>query len=76
MTVSQSQTATVKVNQAASFPPPSGSPPVAWISQPTVVIKAPISTTNITGLCHCTRGSSLRRLAPARGPHDRSVEGR
>ena len=63
MTVSHSQRATVKVNQGASLPPPSGSPPKAWISHPTVVITAPTSTTNITGLCHWTRGSSLRRLA-------------
>ena len=49
-TVSQSQTATVKVNQAGSSPPPSGAPPKTWISQATVVITAPTSTTNITGL--------------------------
>ena len=63
MTVSQSQTATVKVNQAGSSPPPSGSPPSSWISQATVVITAPISTTSITGLWNWTRGSSLRTLA-------------
>ena len=40
----------MKVNQAGSSPPPSGSPPNAWISQPKVVIAAPTSTTNITGL--------------------------
>ena len=38
MTVSHSQSATVKVNQAGSLPPPSGSPPKTWISQPTVVM--------------------------------------
>ena len=62
ITVSQSQRATVKVNQAGSSPPPSGSPPKAWMSQPTVVMAAPISTTNMTGLRHCTRGSSLITL--------------
>ena len=49
-TVSQSQIATLNVNQEASWPPPSGVPPKTWISQATVVITAPISTTNITGL--------------------------
>ncbi len=59
ITVSHSQTVTVKVNQAGSWPPPSGPPPNTWISQATVVITAPISTTNITGLRTWTRGSSL-----------------
>ena len=49
-TVSHSHTATVKVNQAGSSPPPSGSPPKTWISQPMVVMSAPTSTTNMTGL--------------------------
>ncbi len=60
-TVSQSQAVMLKVNQEGSWPPPSGLPPKTWISQPTVVIRAPISTTNMTGLRACTRGSSLRR---------------
>ena len=63
ITVSHNQTATVKVNQAGSSPPPSGSPPNTWISQATVVITAPISTTIITGLWNWTRGSSLTTLA-------------
>ena len=50
ITVSQSQTAIENANQAGSSPPPSGGPPKSWISQPPVVIRAPISTTNITGL--------------------------
>ena len=62
-TVSHSQTVTVNVNSADSSPPPSGSPPKAWISQPTVVISAPTQTTNMTGLRTCTRGSSLRSEA-------------
>ena len=49
-TVSHNQTPTVKLNHAGSSPPPSGAPPNAWISHPIVVISAPISTTNITGL--------------------------
>ena len=66
-TVSHSHTATVNVNQAGSSPPPSGSPPKAWISQPTVVMSAPTSTTNITGLRTTWRGSSLRRLSTSAG---------
>ena len=58
-TVSHSQTVTVKVNHAGSSPPPSGPPPKTWISQAMVVMTAPISTTNITGLRTCTRGSSF-----------------
>ena len=49
-TVSHSQTATVKVNQAGSSPPPRDCPPNSWMNQATVVMTAPISTTNITGL--------------------------
>ena len=49
--------------QAGSWPPPSGLPPNTWMSQVTVVMTAPISTTNITGLRICTRGSSLMRLS-------------
>ena len=58
-TVSHSHTVTVNVNQAGSLPPPSGPPPKSWISQATVVMTAPTSTVNITGLWTCTRGSSL-----------------
>ena len=62
-TVSHSQTAIVNVYQAGSLPPPSGLPPNAWISHVTVVITEPISTTNITGLRICTRGSSFLKLS-------------
>ena len=58
-TVSQSQIATVKVNQAGSLPPPSGGLPKAWLIQPIVVITAPTSTTNITGLWIWWRGLSF-----------------
>ena len=64
-TVSQSQKPIEKANQAGSSPPPSGAPPNTWISQPTVVITAPISTTNITGLRNWWRGSSLRSESSA-----------
>ena len=66
-TVSHSQIAMLKVNQAASWPPPNGVPPNTWISQATVVITAPISTTNITGLRIWTRGSSFRSDATSAG---------
>ena len=66
-TVSQSQTVTLKVNQEGSWPPPSGLPPKSWISQATVVIRAPISTTNMTGLRTWTRGSSLRTDSTSAG---------
>ena len=59
-TVSHSHSETTKVNIADSLPPPRGSPPKACMSQPIVVMTAPTSTTNITGLRNCTRGSSLR----------------
>ncbi len=62
-TVSHSQIAIVNVYQAGSWPPPSGLPPNAWIIHVTVVMTEPISTTNITGLRICTRGSSLMRLS-------------
>ena len=62
-TVSHSQKAIVNVYQASSWPPPSGLPPNAWISHVTVVMTEPISTTNITGLWICTRGSSFLRLS-------------
>ncbi len=63
MTVSHSQIAIVNVYQAGSWPPPSGLPPNAWISHVMVVMTEPISTTNMTGLRICTRGSSLTRLS-------------
>ena len=66
-TVSHSQIAMLKVNQAASWPPPNGVPPNTWISQATVVIAAPISTTNMTGLRIWTRGSSFCRDAISAG---------
>ena len=67
-TVSHSQIATVNVNQAGSSPPPSGSPPKTWISQATVVITAPISTTNITGLrTMCARVELAQRCRAAPG---------
>ena len=58
---------TLKVNQEGSWPPPSGLPPKTWISQATVVIRAPISTTNMTGLRTWTRGSSLRTDSSSAG---------
>ena len=67
-TVSHSQNEIVAVYQAGSWPPPSGPPPNTWISQVTVVIAAPISTTNMTGLRICTRGSSLIRLSSSARP--------
>ena len=63
ITVSHSQKAIVNVYHAGSWPPPSGLPPKAWISHVPVVITAPTSTTNITGLRTCTRGSSFLRLS-------------
>ncbi len=62
-TVSHSQTEMVSVYQPGSWPPPSDAPPKAWITQLTVVMSAPSSTTNMTGLRICTRGSSLVRLS-------------
>ena len=47
-----------------------GLPPKSWISQATVVITAPISTTNMTGLRTCTRGSSLAKRADQRRAQD------
>ena len=49
-TVSHSQTEIVNVYQAGSCPPPIGLPPKTWMNHVTVVITAPISTTNMTGL--------------------------
>ncbi len=66
-TVSHSQIATVNVNHAGSFPPPRELPPKSWISQAPVVISAPISTTNITGLRTWIRGSSLAKDARIAG---------
>jgi len=66
-TVSHSQIATVKVNQAGSFPPPSEFPPNSWITHAPVEISAPISTTNITGLWTWIRGSSLAKDARIAG---------
>ena len=66
-TVSQSQIPTVKVNQAGSLPPPSGGLPKAWLIQPIVVITAPTSTTNITGLWIWWRGLSFLTLAQSAG---------
>ena len=74
--MSQSQTPIEKANQAGSSPPPSGGPPKTWISQPPVVITAPISTTNITGLRTWWRGSSLRSESSAARSDDRPVEER
>ena len=62
-TVSHSQIAIVSVYQAGSWPPPRGLPPKTWISHVAVVISEPISTTNMTGLWICTRGSSFLRLS-------------
>ena len=42
-------------------------PPKSWISQAIVVISAPTSTTNMTGLRTCTRGSSFLNEAPIAG---------
>ncbi len=63
ITVSHSQKEIVNVYQASSCPPPSGLPPNTWISQVTVVMTEPISTTNITGLRIWMRGSSFLRLS-------------
>ncbi|CAB4935901.1 unannotated protein [freshwater metagenome] len=64
-TVSHSHTATTKANQAGW--PPSDEMPVAWPTQIAVVTTAPSSTTNITGLRTCTRGSSFTRLWTSAG---------
>ena len=73
-TVSQSQIATVKVNQAGSLPPPSGGLPKTWLIQPIVVITAPTSTTNITGLWIWWRGLSFLTLAQSAGQQQLAVE--
>src|SRR5262245_51476918 len=62
-TVSHSQNEITNVYHAGSWPPPTGLPPTTWISQVTVAITAPISTTNITGVRIWTRGSSLMKLS-------------
>src|SRR6185437_12066404 len=61
-TVSHSHTAITNVYQDGSLPP-SAAPPSSWMNEVAVVMTAPISTTNITGLRTCTRGSSLIRLS-------------
>ena len=61
-TVSHSQNEITNVYQDGSLPP-SALPPNSWMNQVTVVITAPISTTNITGLRIWTRGSSLSTLS-------------
>ena len=76
MTVSHSQKEIVNVYQASSWPPPSGLPPKAWISHVTVVMTEPISTTNITGLWICTRGSSFLRLSISARTDDVALEQR
>ena len=48
-TVSHSHTEMTNVYQAGSLPP-SALPPNTWMNQVTVVMAAPISTTNMTGL--------------------------
>jgi hypothetical protein len=48
-TVNHSQTEITNVYQPGSCPPSAG-PPNTWMNQVTVVIAAPISTTNMTGL--------------------------
>jgi hypothetical protein len=73
-TVSHSQKATVNVNHAGSCPPPSGAPPKTWMIQAAVVMTAPISTTNITGLRTCTRGSSLVNEPATAGPRSSRVK--
>src|ERR1700749_3814940 len=62
ITVSHSQIEMTNVYHEGSSPP-SALPPNNWMNQVTVVMTAPISTTNITGLRICTRGSSLIRLS-------------
>ena len=66
-TVSHSQNATTNVNHAGSSPPPGGAPPNACTIQISVVRRAPISTTNITGLRITWRGSSLRNESQIAG---------
>ena len=61
-TVSQSQKDTTPVNQRSSVRPRTRS-----ARKIPVVMALPISTTNITGLRTCTRGSSLRREAQMAG---------
>ncbi len=61
-TVSQSQSATTPVNHRSSVRPRNRS-----ARKMPVVIALPTSTTNITGLRTCTRGSSLRMEAQIAG---------
>jgi hypothetical protein len=46
---------------------PGALPPKAWINQMALVMTAPISTTNMTGLRTMWRGSSLRTLSLTAG---------
>jgi len=61
-TVSHSHTEITNVYQAGSLPP-SAWPPNTCLNHVNVVISAPTSTTNITGLRICTRGSSFLKLS-------------
>ncbi len=67
ITVSHSHSEIRNVYQAGSVPPPSGLPPKTCLSQVKVVMIEPISTTNITGLRICTRGSSFLTLSISAG---------
>ena len=70
----------MNVYQAGSWPPPSGLPPNTWMNQVTVVIRAPISTTNITGFRICTLGSSFAKLSfsarPTMSPRNSEIASR
>ena len=68
-TVSQSQIAMPQVNETGTVVPPDdpGPPRNGSAMAITVVSAAPISTMNMTGLCHICRGSSLRRALGAPG---------
>ena len=63
ITVSQSQMAMAQVNELGTSVPPEtpGPPRNGSPIASTVVSAAPTSTMNMTGLCHMSRGSSLRR---------------
>jgi hypothetical protein len=65
-TVSHSHTATVTVYQAGSSPPGEAAPKTC-ATQMMVVMTAPTSTTNMTGLRAIRRGSSLRTLSRIAG---------
>ena len=72
-TVNHSHTATVNVNQRAR-----GRPRAAaaedWMIQATVVMTAPISTTNMTGLRTWTRGSSFAKEPRSAGVRSSRVK--